>query len=48
MSMILKPYFFPIQKMACEQQMPQNALVFLKTRKALGKSETSTKGITVI
>ncbi len=48
MSMILKPYFFHIQKMACKQQMPQNALVFLRTRKALRKSESSTKGIIVI
>jgi hypothetical protein len=42
------PNFFRIQKIACKQQMPQNALVFLRTRKALRKSEISTKGIIVI
>ncbi len=42
------PTFFRIQKIACKQQMPQNALVFLRTRKALRKSEISTKGIIVI
>jgi hypothetical protein len=42
------PNFFPIQKMACKQQMPQNGLDLLRMRKALRKLETSTKGVIVI
>jgi hypothetical protein len=34
MSMILKPYFFDIQKMACKQQIPQNALVILEKKES--------------